>query len=111
MWTRLDNLERPEPGEVVRAKAQGVALAVANHEGCLYALEDRCPHAGAPLSTGSVVEGRLVCPWHGREYDLASGQCDGFIGVASFALEERNDGVYVQSEPRATQPLGQNGTP
>ena len=95
MWTRLDLLERPGAGEVVRVKAQGVALALANHEGCLYALEDRCPHAGALLSTGSEEAGRLVCPWHGREYDLASGQCEGYPAVAAYAVQERADGVYV----------------
>ncbi len=106
MWSRVELVERPEPGEVVRVKVQGLGLALANHEGCLFALEDRCPHAGAPLSNGSVVEGRLVCAWHGREYELSSGQCDGYVGVASFAVDERADGVYVQTEPRTPSPAG-----
>lgn len=111
MWIRLENLERPEPGEVVRVKAQGVAMALANHDGCLHALEDRCPHAGAMLSTGTVVDGRLVCPWHGREYELDSGRCDGYAGVAAYAVQERVDGVYVQTDPKAMSPAVPSGTP
>ena len=41
-------------------------------EGKVAALEDFCPHRGAPLSLGSVVEGNLVCGYHG----LTMG-CDG----------------------------------
>lgn len=111
MWVRLESLQRPEAGEVTRVKVQGVALALASHGGCLYALEDRCPHAGAPLSNGSVVDGRLVCAWHGREYELSSGRCDGYVGVATFAVDERSDGVYLQTEPRATPPGGNHATP
>ena len=112
MWIRMDRLERPQPGEVVRVKVQGlaVALAVANHEGRLHALEDRCPHAGALLSTGSIVDGRLVCPWHGREFELSSGRCEGYADVACFALDERADGVYVHAGPGPTGPDGTNGT-
>jgi vanillate O-demethylase monooxygenase subunit len=36
------------------------------------ALEDFCPHRGAPLSLGRVVEGKLVCGYHGLEMG-----CDG----------------------------------
>ena len=36
------------------------------------ALEDWCPHRGAPLSLGRVVEGKLVCGYHGLEMG-----CDG----------------------------------
>jgi phenylpropionate dioxygenase-like ring-hydroxylating dioxygenase large terminal subunit len=35
---------------------------------------DRCPHLGASLSRGKVSEDRLVCPFHGFEFD-ADGQC------------------------------------
>ncbi|MCU0927923.1 MAG: aromatic ring-hydroxylating dioxygenase subunit alpha [Burkholderiaceae bacterium] len=41
-------------------------------EGRVAALEDWCPHRGAPLSLGRVVEGKLVCGYHGLEMG-----CDG----------------------------------
>lgn len=35
----------------------------------LGALEDRCPHRGAPLSLGKVRDGCLQCPYHGWRFD------------------------------------------
>jgi nitrite reductase (NADH) small subunit len=43
-------------------------------DGSLFALQDRCPHKGGPLSQG-IVHGRAVaCPLHNWSIDLASGQ-------------------------------------
>ena len=35
---------------------------------------DRCPHRGAKLSLGRIHGGRVVCPYHGLEYE-ADGRC------------------------------------
>lgn len=39
----------------------------------VYALEDRCPHKGGPLSEGIVAADRVTCPLHGQCVDLANG--------------------------------------
>jgi nitrite reductase/ring-hydroxylating ferredoxin subunit len=73
-----------------RFEVEGRAIAVFHVGSRFYALRDRCPHQGAPLSAG-VILGTLTadspgdyafddacahvkCPWHGWEYDLATGQ-------------------------------------
>ena len=40
----------------------------------VHAMGARCSHAGGPLDQGWVLEGTLVCPWHGSRYDLRTGQ-------------------------------------
>lgn len=60
---------------VVKAEAGGVVLAIVKTGGVLYALDDRCPHAGGPLSEGLVEDGTLRCPWHERHFDPRTGAC------------------------------------
>ncbi len=40
----------------------------------LFALDDRCPHKGGPLSQGIVYGRRVACPLHNWQIDLASGE-------------------------------------
>ena len=42
-----------------------------------HALNDRCPHAASPLSTGRLRRGIIMCPLHGARFDVASGKCIG----------------------------------
>jgi len=67
------------PGQVAPARDEdGRDVAVyASEDGEVYAVLDACPHDGGPLSSG-FVEGRsLVCPRHGWEFEVSSGQCPG----------------------------------
>ena len=40
----------------------------------VHAMGARCSHAGGPLDEGWVINGTLVCPWHGSQYDLETGE-------------------------------------
>lgn len=42
-------------------------------DGTLRALGAVCPHRGGPLADGLTDDDSVVCPLHGRTYDLASG--------------------------------------
>jgi nitrite reductase (NADH) small subunit len=48
-------------------------VAVFKDGGEFFAIDDRCPHAGASLSSGHVEGGVVTCPWHGWRFRL----CDG----------------------------------
>ena len=43
----------------------------------VFALDDRCPHKGGPLSQGIVHDGRVTCPLHNWVIDLESGRAQG----------------------------------
>lgn len=43
-------------------------------DGRAHAVQDLCPHRGAPLSSGSIRENHLVCPYHGFQFD-GRGHC------------------------------------
>jgi nitrite reductase (NADH) small subunit len=74
-WTEVARLsDIPRMGSRVVATRRGdVALFRCSDDG-VFALEDRCPHKGGPLSQG-IVHGRAVtCPLHNWVIDLASGE-------------------------------------
>ena len=43
----------------------------------VFALEDRCPHKGGPLSQGIVHGDSVTCPLHSWVISLASGEAQG----------------------------------
>lgn len=45
--------------------------------GDIYALEDRCPHVGGPLSEGIVHGDCVTCPLHNWDISLQSGTAQG----------------------------------
>ena len=57
--------------EVAR-KEIGIVLVRQGHR--VHAMGALCSHAGGPLDQGWVLDGTLVCPWHGSRYDLETGQ-------------------------------------
>ncbi|WP_135470469.1 Rieske 2Fe-2S domain-containing protein [Crenalkalicoccus roseus] len=66
--------DRPRRVEVWDpALRQEVGVVLVRHGGRVYALGARCSHMGGPLDEGWVLEGRLVCPWHGSRYPLGTG--------------------------------------
>ena len=70
-------LEDLPVGEAARLVADGVAIAVFNAEGTLYAIDDTCTHQDASLADG-WLEGCLVeCPLHASCFDLRTGRPSG----------------------------------
>lgn len=90
---RVAREEEIEPEEWLVVDVDGTSVGVVNLEGTYYAIENECAHLGGPVCTGRIgrevvaefeESGRRVterlsdtptvaCPWHGWEYDLASG--------------------------------------
>ncbi len=71
-------------------------------EGQAVALEDWCPHRGAPLSLGRVVEGRLVCGYHGLEMGcdgrtlaMPGQRVRGFPPVRRYPVIERHGFIWL----------------
>jgi nitrite reductase (NADH) small subunit len=53
----------------------GSELALYNIDGEFYAIENFCPHKGAPLADGRLCGQTVECDWHGWRFDLRTGQC------------------------------------
>lgn len=98
-WHRVAGPDDIADCSVTMARAGSKLIALCRVGGRYGALDNACPHAGGPLGQGTIEGKRLVCPWHGREYDPATGECDGYAESATaYPVEVREDGVYVRVE-------------
>ncbi len=81
--------------KVVRRAGKQVLLLAA--EGKIFAIANRCPHEGYPLSEGTEGPGCvLTCNWHNWKFDLASGQA--LVGrdpVRTYAIEVRGGEIFA----------------
>lgn len=71
------------------------------HEGEVYAVDNRCPHMGFPLSKGSVEDGLLTCDWHHARFELARGDTLDIWAddVQTFPTHVQDGSVYVDPDP------------
>jgi len=81
-------------------------IAVFYHEGQLYALDNRCPHMGFPLSKGSCQDGIVTCYWHYARFDLRTGGTfDPFADdVRAYPVVVREGEVWVDLRGAADTP-------
>ncbi len=66
-------------GEIVEGQGQpfdvnGRMIAVFLDSGNYYAIDDACPHKGAPLCDGIVFDKSVTCTWHGWRFSLTDGK-------------------------------------
>jgi nitrite reductase (NADH) small subunit len=70
---KLDDI--PQLGSRVVRPAMGGDIAIfRNADDEVFALHDKCPHKGGPLSQGMVHGKRVTCPLHGWNIGLDDGQ-------------------------------------
>ncbi|GAB4479086.1 MAG: aromatic ring-hydroxylating dioxygenase subunit alpha [Anaerolineae bacterium] len=74
-WYAILDSREVRPGRVLGVRRLGLPLAVwRDPAGRVVIMHQRCPHRGAQLSQGKIVEGTLECPFHGFRFE-ASGAC------------------------------------
>ena len=74
-WYVILESREVRAGQLVGVTRMGEKLVLwRDAQGKLACLGDHCPHRGAALSLGKCLGERVLCPFHGFEYD-ASGRC------------------------------------
>src|SRR5688572_1263470 len=97
-WVPVVALDRLAEGKAVRVEVEGAALCVLRSGDAVHAVEDRCPHRGARLSTGLVYDGcKVSCPDHGWTIDLSDGRVEAPEQgqVRRFAVRVTDGQVFV----------------
>ncbi|HVE48095.1 MAG TPA: nitrite reductase small subunit NirD [Casimicrobiaceae bacterium] len=104
-WVRvcsIDDIPRLGARAVVRMNGPPIALFRTASDR-VFALIDRCPHRGGPLSQGLVTGERVVCPLHGWTIELSTGTAvapdEG--SARAFTVEVREGDIYLPRDELA----------
>ena len=103
---RLDDV--PVLGSRRIERPRGMAVAVfRNASDEVFALLDRCPHKGGPLSQGIVFGRSVACPLHNWTIGLADGQAAApDVGcTAHFAVKLQDGQVCLDRDELASRAL------
>ncbi len=74
-WRDIGRLDEvPRLGSRVVSTPRGNIAVFRTRDDRVFALEDRCPHKGGPLSQGIVHGERVTCPLHNWMIELATGE-------------------------------------
>lgn len=107
-----------EGGRYVVAVRGDLHIGIFRFRGALYAYENTCPHQGGPVCQGRLVDGvqerldehrnslgltfdkddpHVVCPWHGFEYRLTTGEHPGSpkFHLRGFEVSENEGAISV----------------
>ena len=72
---------RPRPSssarDVIGVECEGRRVALYRLDDGVFATSDVCPHQGASLAQGCVVQGFVECPLHFALFDIRTGEADG----------------------------------
>ncbi|RMH42890.1 MAG: Rieske (2Fe-2S) protein [Deltaproteobacteria bacterium] len=90
----------PPPGQMRGFSVAGFTdpVLVANVGGELFATASACPHEHVSLLGGELRGGRVVCPGHAYEFDLATGACahDRALSLVRFRTVVENGALYIE---------------
>ena len=88
----------PQGARVVRTPPGCIAIFRTSNDR-VFALDDRCPHKGGPLSEGIVHGTSVTCPLHNWVFDMATGQAQGADSgsVATHPVRVENGRIWLDA--------------
>jgi len=89
--------ELPAEGQAKEFTVGGRVICVANVGGTISAMDNVCLHRGGPLGQGLVEAGKIVCPWHGWQWDPKTGEAghNRAARVAVYLVKVEGEDVLV----------------
>jgi anthranilate 1,2-dioxygenase ferredoxin subunit len=92
----IPEAEFPEEGKLA-TRVNGWYVLVAKTDDGLFAVNNRCTHQAAILSSGRIRRGAVMCALHGARFELATGRCIGgtYKDLRMFQLRVENGMIEV----------------
>jgi len=97
-WSLVTSLaEIPEQG-VLDLKLEGHKLLLSRQGDTVHCFRNACSHLGVPITGGECENGVLTCPYHGFQFELATGHCvtAPAVPLQPYPVKVNNGQVFVQ---------------
>lgn len=96
-FLRVVGTNELSPGTIREFQVAGQTIALANIQGKFFAINGVCLHRGGPIGEGELDRQVVTCPWHGWQFDVATGQLltNPAIALACYLVEIRGEDVFV----------------
>jgi nitrite reductase (NADH) small subunit len=90
--------ELPAEGEAKEFPLGDRMICIARVQGEISAMDNVCLHRGGPLGQGTIEADKLVCPWHGWQWDPKTGQAvnDPHTRVALYPIKLEAGNVLIE---------------
>jgi nitrite reductase (NADH) small subunit len=90
--------ELPREGEAKEFPCGDKTICVANVNGEITAMDNVCLHRGGPLGQGVIEGNKVVCPWHGWQFDPKTGEAthNPKARLAVYDLEIKDGEVMIR---------------
>ena len=86
-------------GKAMALDVEGKMIALFNINGRIFAIDDTCTHAEGPLSEGDVAGTTVTCPWHGAQFNIATGEAlsePACAGVKAYKVQIDGDDIKIE---------------
>ncbi|MGQ0612362.1 MAG: Rieske 2Fe-2S domain-containing protein [Planctomycetaceae bacterium] len=99
-WLDLGPVVQFRSSALTEVDVAGQSVVIVFADGAFSAVAGVCLHSGAPLATGDLADGRIVCPWHGWRYDCKSGLSDqGGARLAVYQVKSEKGRLLIDATP------------
>lgn len=92
-------LDELKPGKMKLVEVERREIVLCNVDGQYFAVDNICPHQGAPLCEGELDGINLWCPWHGASFDVRSGEVlspPAYTNIVSFPVHVTDNGIEIE---------------
>ncbi|PPK84284.1 NAD/ferredoxin-dependent reductase-like protein [Neolewinella xylanilytica] len=100
--TPVLSLSQLPDGHLHKVKVGNYDVLLANVQGEVFAVENKCSHYHLPLDKGALCEHRLRCPFHHACFDIRTGEqleAPGMDGLPRFEVRIEDGQIQVSEEP------------
>jgi 3-phenylpropionate/trans-cinnamate dioxygenase ferredoxin component len=85
-------------GERLFIEIEDTPIVLFNVAGQIFAIADTCTHDDGPLGDGDLEDHNIVCPRHGAEFDIRSGQAvamPAVVDIPAYPVKVENGSIWL----------------